>query len=74
MFECKKHGVYEAEFPHPTSCGYCAELAEALEALMKASRFIRSIYKADVVDELTCEDMNDIERSVGRAIDNLTAK
>ena len=47
------------------------EVRMAKEALVKASRFIRSIYKADVVDELTCEDMNDIERSVGAALDYL---
>lgn len=48
-----------------------SEVRMAKEALTKASRFIRSIYKADVVDELTCEDMDDTERSVGAALDYL---
>ena len=47
------------------------EVQMAKEALTKASRFIRSIYKAEVVDELSCEDMDDTERSVGAALDYL---
>lgn len=47
------------------------EVRMAKEALTKASRFIRSIYKVDVVDELTCEDLDDTERSVGAALDYL---
>ena len=44
---------------------------QALSALGGASAFIRGIYKAETVEELTPEAMNETEVAVGRALDCL---
>lgn len=43
----------------------------ALPALELASAFIRGIYKAETVEELTAEAMNETEIAVGKALDHL---